>query len=396
MKTYAGSDLRNVAVVGHAHSGKTTLISGILKTAKMTATSCRVENGASVTAYDEEEISRGMTMSNAVAFAEWNGVKVNLVDTPGFHMFVHEARAAMLPVEAAVVVVNAQHGIESVTDRVWKFAAEVNLPRVILIDQVDHPKADSRTGRMEMLEAMHERWGRQVVPVQLPIVDQQGFHGVVDLVTMEAFFYTPDGDGRGKVGAIPHMLENDAKAAHEALVELVAEGKDELMEEFFADGTIPEEHLITALHEAIREDRIFPVLYASGLRNVGTDHLLDFLKVYAPSPQERPAFTARPAGRQWATAPDRPRTIRRLRGKVNDKEPMTLYVYKTMIDPFAGRISFFKVISGCVRTDASVENYIAATTSDWRTSRSCRDGNWSKYRSCMRVISARSPSCASR
>ena len=131
---------------------------------------------------------------------------------------------------------------------------------------------------------MRERWGRQVVPVQLPIVDQQGFHGVVDLVTMEAFLYTPDGDGRGTVGAIPHVLENDAKAAHEALIELVAEGKDELMEEFFAVGTIPEEHLIGALHEAIREDRIFPVLYASGLRNVGTDHLLDFLKVYAPSP----------------------------------------------------------------------------------------------------------------
>ncbi|HZD77706.1 MAG TPA: GTP-binding protein, partial [Acidobacteriaceae bacterium] len=296
MKTYAGSELRNVAVVGHAHSGKTRLISAILKTAKMPAASTRFENGASVTAYDEEEIARGMTMSNAVAFAEWQGTKVSLVDTPGFHMFVHEGRAAMLPAETAVIVINAQSGIESVTDRVWKYAAEVNLPRVIVINQVDHPKADSRTGRMEMLEAMRERWGRQVVPVQLPVVDQHGFHGVIDLVTMEAFFYTPDGDGRGTVGAIPHMLENDAKAAHEALIELVAEGKDELMEEFFAVGTIPQDHLISALHEAIREDRIFPVLYASGLRNVGTDHLLDFLKVYAPCPQERPALAARGAG----------------------------------------------------------------------------------------------------
>ena len=170
------------------------------------------------------------------------------------------------------------------------------------MNQVDHPKADSRTGRMEMLEGIRERWGRQVVPVQLPIVDEKGFHGVVDLVTMEAYLYTPDGDGRGTKGAIPHAMEPDAKAAHEALIELVAEGKDELMEEFFAVGTIPEEHLIGALHEAIREDRIFPVLYVSGLRNVGTDHLLDFLKVYAPSPVERARCRcARQAKlRQWS------------------------------------------------------------------------------------------------
>ena len=232
-------------------------------------------------------------MANAVAFAEWGGVKINLVDTPGFHMFLHETRAAMLPVEAALVVVNAQTGAEAVTDRVWKYAAEVNLPRVLVINQVDHPKADSRLGRQRMIELLQERWGRQMVPVQLPIVDQQGFHGVVDLVTMKAFLYKPDGDGHGEVGKIPDAMLADAKAAHEALVELVAEGKDELMEEFFREGTIPEAHLIAALHEAIREDRIFPVLYASGLRNVGTDHLLDFLKVYAPAPTEREPVAAR-------------------------------------------------------------------------------------------------------
>jgi elongation factor G len=361
MKTYAGSDLRNVAVVGHAHSGKTSLISAILKTAKMPIANGRSDNGTAVTAYDEEEIARGMTMSNAVAFAEWSGTKVSLLDTPGFHMFVHEGHAAMLPAETAVIVVNAQSGIESVTDRVWNYAAELNLPRVIVINQLDHPKADSRTGRMEMLESMRQRWGRQVVPVQLPIVDQQGFHGVIDLVTMEAFFYAPDGDGRGTAGAIPQMFESDAKAAHEALIELVAEGKDELMEEFFAVGTIPQDHLIAALHEAIREDRIFPVLYVSGLRNVGTDHLLDFLKVYAPSPKERPALPVKDAGRHAANGADEHTSAETLR-KVDDSEPMTLYVYKTMIDPFAGRISFFKVISGCLKNDTTVENYARGET----------------------------------
>src|SRR5690348_6611207 len=292
MKVYAGSEIRNVAVAGHSHSGKTTLISALLYAAKMTPALGRVEDGSAVTAYDEEEVARGTTMANALAFAEWSGVKINLIDTPGFHMFVHESRAAMLPVESALIVVNAQSGIEVVTDRAWKFAAEVNLPRIIAINQVDHPKADSRTGRQHMIEQMQARWGRQVVPVQLPIVDQHGFHGVVDLVTMKAFLYEPDGNGHGEAGKIPDRVAADAKAAHEALVELVAEGKDELMEEFFREGTIPEHHLIAALHEAIREDRIFPVLYVSGLRNVGTDHLLDFFKVYAPAPIEREPVAA--------------------------------------------------------------------------------------------------------
>jgi elongation factor G len=357
MKTYLGSEIRNVAVVGHAHCGKTTLISALLHAARMTDKLGRVEDGSAVTAYDEEEVARRTTMANAVAFAEWSGVKINFLDTPGFHMFAHEARAAMLPVEAALVVVNAQSGLETVTDRVWKFADEFKLPRMIVINQLDHPKADNSSAREDMLAAMQDRWGRQVVPIQIPIVDQQGFHGVVDLVTMEAFFYTPDGDGRGKIGEIPGPLNAAAKAAHEALVELVAEGKDELMEEFFAEGTIPEQHLITALHEAIREDRIFPVLYASGLRNVGTDHLLDFLKVYAPSPVEREPVAVR-AAMQAVSAnggdDDHPEIQLR---RVDDKEPLTIYVYKTMTDPFAGRITFFKVYSGTVKNEATVLNY---------------------------------------
>ncbi|HVJ09626.1 MAG TPA: elongation factor G [Acidisarcina sp.] len=359
MKTYMGSEIRNVAVVGHAHSGKTTLISALLHAAKMTDKLGRVEDGSAVTAYDEEEVARRTTMANAVAFAEWAGVKLNFIDTPGFHMFTHEARAAMMPVESALVVINAQSGPETVTDRVWKFADEFKLPRMIVINQMDHPKADNSTAREEMLAAMQERWGRQVVPIQLPIVDQQGFHGVIDLVTMNAFFYTPDGDGRGKIGEIPGPLNVAAKEAHEALVELVAEGKDELMEEFFAQGTIPEQHLITALHEAIREDRIFPVLYASALRNVGTDHLLDFLKVYAPSPVEREPVEARSvlqavAANGGGGSDAQPEVVLR---RVDDKEPLTLYVYKTMTDPFAGRITFFKVYSGTVKNEASVLNY---------------------------------------
>jgi elongation factor G len=355
MKTYQGSEIRNVAVVGHAHSGKTTLIAALLHAAKMTTVQGRVEDGSAVTAYDEEEVARGATMQNAVAFAEWQGVKINLVDTPGFHMFTHEARAALLPVEAAVVVVNAQNGIEPVSERVWRYADEAGVPRVVVINQMDHPKAGGGGGLSALIDDLVDRWGRNCVPVQLPISDAQGFHGVVDLVTMEAFHYTPGGDGRGKVtGEIPASVAADAKARHEALVELVAEGKDELMEEYFEKGTIAREHLIAALHEAVREDRIFPVLFTSGLANMALDHLLDFIKDYTPAPVERAPMAVRdPSVEAAAGDPDAGKSTR----KIADSEPLAMMVFKTMTDPFAGRISFFKVIGGVIKNDATVENY---------------------------------------
>jgi elongation factor G len=379
LKVYQGQDIRNVALVGHAHCGKTTLISALLQAAKMTERLGRVDDGSAVTAYDEEDVARRTTMQNALAFAEWHNVKINFVDTPGFPMFVHEARAALLPVEAALLVVNAACGVEAMTRRVWKFGEEFNLPRAIVVNQMDHPRAD----RERTMNALREAFGRQVVPVQLPILEGNGqnpsFRGVVDLVTMQAFVYEPDGTGCGRLSEIPVRLREEATAAHQDLVELVAEGKDELMEEYFREGTIPEEHLIVALHEAIREDRIFPVLFASGLRNVGSDHLLDFLEVYAPSPVERVPVAARGAtestgrrtkpavtGKQPATdglngdvalPSDADPVAEMVLRKVDDREPLSMYVFKTMSDPFAGRISFFKVFSGIGKSDATVTNY---------------------------------------
>lgn len=400
LKTYRGEDIRSVALVGHSHSGKTTLVSALLRAAKMTDRLGRVEDGTAVTAYDEEDVARRTTMQNALAFAEWDGVKVNLIDTPGFHMFAHEARAAMLPVESAMVVINAVSGVESITQRVWKFAEEFNLPRVLAVNQMDHPRADSAA----TLGALVAAFGRRVAPLQLPIVQNSGqgpvFRGIVDLVTMEAFVYELDGSGCGRISDIPAGLREDAKASHEALVELVAEGKDELMEEFFRVGTLPQEHLVPALHEAIREDKIFPVLFSSGLRNVGSDRLLDFLKIYGPAPVERVPVAARgsaagvPPGAGESSlqgAGSRPandghadssngsahRSNDQGHGSsteeasemsemvlrtVADAEPLSLYIFKTMSDPFSGRISFFKVFSGVARNDAAVTNYTRQTT----------------------------------
>jgi len=357
MKTYQGSEIRNVAVVGHAHSGKTTLVAALLHAAKMTSIQGRVHDGSAATAYDEEEIARGTTMQNAVAFAEWQGTKINFVDTPGFHMFSHEARAALLPVESAAIIINAQSGVEPVTERVWKYAEEANVPRVVIVNQMDHPKAGGGSGLSALTDDLKERWGRACIPVQLPIVDANGFQGVVDLVTMQAFHYTPNGDGRGKIVEIPATLSHGAKEAHEALVELVAEGKDELMEEYFEKGTIAEDHLVAALHEAIRDDRIFPILFCAGETNVATDHLLDFFKVYTPAPVERAPFAVRlPATAAAANGNGDADSALGTRA-ISDSEPTAAVVFKTMSDPFAGRISFFKVVSGVIKNDATLENY---------------------------------------
>jgi elongation factor G len=381
VNVFTGANIRNVAMTGHFHSGKTTLISAILATAGAVPSAGRVDDGTAVTAYDEEEIARRMTLSNAVAWCEWQGVKVNWVDTPGFSMFVHEAKAAMLPVETAVVLIDACAGIEPMTARVWSYAEEFSLPRILVVNKMDRDTGkavangsgqDSLAEALALLESLRNAFGRSVVPVQLPIgqgnaASKTPFRGVIDLISMKAFLYPAGSNGKGKAGEIPPELLETAKSAHESLVELVAEGKDELMEEYFAEGTIPEEHLVAALHEAIREDRIFPVLFTSGLANIATDQLLEFLRVFAPAPVERAPVAARatpihsvvgavPGGNGHEASWNSERTEMITR-PVADDQALSLYVFKTISDPFAGHISFFKVFSGVVRNDAAVQNY---------------------------------------
>jgi elongation factor G len=349
LKVYEGKDIRNLVVIGHSHSGKTSLVSSMLYTGGATPKLGRVDDGSTVTDHDEEEISRQMTISTAIASVEWHNTKINLFDSPGFTMFAHEAKVAMSAAEAALVVVDGVSGVEVVTEKVWQYADEINLPRVICVSRMDRERANWQTA----LESLISAFGRLVVPVQIPIGSEKSLKGVVDLVTMKAYTYEMGGSGKGKEGPIPAELETAAQEAHEKLVEIVAEGKDELMEEFFDKGTIAEEHLIPALHEAIKEDRIFPVLFASGLGNIGTDHLLDFVVDYFPTAAEHAAVHADPASAGNGHGIDL---------QVSDAAPISLYVFKTANDPFAGRITFFKVFSGVVKNDATLQNFTRSTS----------------------------------
>jgi len=342
VKVYEGANIRNVAMVGHGHAGKSSLVAAALFTAGGTPRLGRVDDGSAPTDYDEEEIARKMSISTGVAFAEWGKTKINFLDTPGFNMFVHEAKTVLPVVEAALVVVDGVAGVEVVTQRVWGYAEEINLPRVIVVSRMDRDRADAD----RVLDSVTGAFGRAVVPLQLPIGKEKGFTGVVDLVKMKAYTYELGGNGKGKEGEIPANLANAAKEAHEKLVEMIAEGNDALMEEFFEKGTIPEEHLIPALHEAIREDKIFPVLFTSGLGNVGVDKLMDFIVDYTPLGTEHTALHGLAGGN--GQAPER---------HVADSDALSLFVFKTVSDPFAGRISYFKVFSGVLKNDATVQNF---------------------------------------
>jgi elongation factor G len=339
VKVYEGTDVRNVALIGHGHSGKTSLAAGILYTTGATNRLTRVDEGTTITDFDDDEIQRKLTISTALAFAEWSKKKVNLIDTPGFNIFINDTRGAMRAADAALVLVDGVAGVEVQTEKVWSFADEFELPRAIHINKLDRERSDfERT-----LGSVQEKFGRLAVPIQLPIGSEKEFKGVVDLVRMKAYTYATDGDGKGKESDIPANLADAAQKAHEALIEMVAEGNDALLEEFFEKGTLPPEHIQAGLEQAIRERRIYPVLCGSGLHNIATDQLLNFMVENFPAPTQHEPIAGVVNGQEVKRA-------------LKDSEPVSAYVFKTVADPFAGRLTYFKVISGIVKNDASLIN----------------------------------------
>jgi len=350
MKTYNTEHIRNVGIVGHGDTGKTQLVSSLLFTAGMTPRFGKVTEGSTVTDYDEEEIARKISIQTGIAYAEWqvpgaaDKIKINFLDTPGYSTFINDTKASLIAADAALILVDAAAGCQVVTEKVWDFATEYELPRGFIINWMDRELASFARA----LESIQEVFGRGAVPVQLPIGAEKNFKGVVDLVSMKALIYTADGDGKAKVEDIPADLAEAAKSAHEALVEMVAEGDDELMQEFFDKGTLPAEDLKKGLHAAVVEKRIFPVLVSSALHNIGSDAILNFIVEEFPSPAARGKAVA------YKEPNRKGETIER---KVDDKEPLSLFIFKTMADPFAGRISYFKVISGILKNDANVANF---------------------------------------
>src|SRR6202142_3190587 len=354
MKSYSTEWIRNVGIVGHGDTGKTQLLSSLLFTAGMTPRLGKVSDGSTITDWDEEEIARKISINTGLAYAEWQAsgrpekAKINLLDTPGYSTFLHETKSLLIAADAAVVVVDALPGVQVVTEKVWDYATEYDQPRAFLLNWMDRDLASFDRA----FESLQRVFGRGVVPIQLPVGSERGFRGVVDLITMKALLYTPDGDGKAKIEEIPAVLAEPAKTAHEALVELVAEGDDALMQEFFDEGTLPIDDLKKGLRDAVLAKRIFPVLLSSALHNVGGDAILNFLVEIFPSPSAR----GKASGHK--TPDHKGETIER---KIADSEPLSIFVFKTLADPFAGRITYFKVLSGVLKNDATITNFNRGT-----------------------------------
>jgi elongation factor G len=339
VKVYESKDIRNVGVVGHGDSGKTTLTAGLLFTSGATNRLLRVDEGNTITDFDDEEISRRISICTAVAVAEWKKAKINILDTPGYNIFINDTRAALVAADAALVLVDGVAGVEVQTEKVWQFTEDFKLPRVVIINKLDRERADFDRA----LLSVQENFGRAAVPIQIPIGSEREFSGIVDLIRMKAYTYTPDGDGKGKEADIPASLADAAQKAHEALIEMVAEGNDALLEEFFDKGTLPVEHIVEGLRQGIREMRICPVLCASAIHNIGTDLILNLIVDNLPSPVERGAVAATINGAEGEQ-------------KISAAGPASLFVFKTTADPFSGRITFFKVYTGVVKNDANLQN----------------------------------------
>ncbi|MGQ0733443.1 MAG: elongation factor G [Acidobacteriota bacterium] len=339
MKVYDAASIRNVAVVGHGGCGKTQLVSALLFASGMVNRLGQVDEGNTVTDYDDEEIARKHTLAASLAYAEWNKTKINLIDTPGFHNFFSDARAAMHVADGAVLVVDAVAGVEVQTEKAWETAQALALPRLIALNRLDRDRASlERT-----LESLRQACGRAIVPIQLPIGEEKQFRGIVDLVSGKAYTFATDGSGKTTEGDAPADMADAIAAAREALIEMVAEADEPLMERFFDAGSLTQDELVAGLKSGTQSAKIFPLVCVSGALNLGSQHLLDAVAAYLPSPAERPFKAIDSAGTEVVRTAD-------------EKAPYAAFVWKTVADQFAGRITMFRVYQGSLKSDSTVQN----------------------------------------
>ena len=339
MKVYDAAAIRNVAVVGHGGCGKTQLVSAMLFVAGAVNRLGKVDEGTTVTDFDEEEIARKHTLSSSLAYAEWQKAKINIIDTPGFANFLSDAKAALRVAEGAIVCVDSVAGVEVQTEKLWAEAASLNLPRIVVSSRLERERASlERT-----LQSLRRDLAREIIPIQLPLGEERGFTGVVDLVRMKALTFASDGSGKMTEGDVPAALADRAAKAREELIEMVAEADEQLMEKFFSEGTLTQEELAQGLRTATQAGKIFPLVCASGLHAIGIQPLLDAIVTYIPSPLEREFEATSDAGE--------PVSI-----KASDSGPYTGFVWKTIADPFAGRITMLRVVSGTLKQDTNVYN----------------------------------------
>jgi elongation factor G len=330
--------IRNIGVVGHGGVGKTSLVEAMLYAAGAVTRLGRVDDGSTTTDFDPDEVKRKISINTSIAYCDYKGHRINIVDTPGYGDFIADARAGLRVVEAAVVVVDAVAGVQVQTEKVWKFATEFELPRAIVVNRLDRERSDF----FRTLESLGRRLKGRIVPLHIPVGEESGFRGFVDLVTQKAKVFA---DGKASASPIPADAAERVKEWREKLVEAAAETDDDLLAKYLEEGSLDEAEMIKALRTGISQGKIVPVLCAAATKGIGSQALLDLVIHEFPSPADRGEVggTDLKAKQVGTRAPDA-------------KAPVTALVFKTLSDPHIGKLTLFRVYSGTLRADSTLLN----------------------------------------
>ena len=340
MKNYAAKDIRNFAVVGHGGSGKTTLSEAMLSRSGKINRIGSIESGTTTSDYHHDEHQRQISIHSSPLHLEWDDIKFNLIDTPGYLDFIGEAISSLAVVDAAVVVVHAVNGIEVGTEQVWNYASNYRLPKIIVVNGLDkeHTQFD------KILQQAKSNFGSNVFPLQLPVNAGPGFNQVVDVLRSELITYSTDGSGKYSEEKLPEEWQEKIKELHEELIEYVAESDDTLLEKFFEEGNLSEEEMREGLHRAIQDQVFIPVFCTTATQNIGTARLMDFISKYGSSPVDRATIQAENAN-----------SGETIEVALDGSAPV-VHVFKTISEAHVGELSFFRVYSGSVSTGMDLQN----------------------------------------
>lgn len=341
MGKYDTTTLRNLGIVAHNSAGKTSLVEAILFDTGMSKELGKVTNGSSSMDFEEEEIKRGMTLGSSLNHCVWDGHNLNIVDTPGVSNFLHDTRRCLRVLGGAVVIVSSISGVKSQTRKIWEWCDQFEVPRIAFVNKMDRERADF----LKAVDDMEKSLGARSAIVTMPIGAAEEFRGTIDLIKMKARIYEFDETGTYKEVDIPEGLLEEAQQLRLQLVETIAEADDELMEKYLEDVELTEEDILRGLREGTLTGVFTPVFCGSALANVGVRQLLDYIVACLPSPVDK--------GTQVGTLPDSEEVVER---QPSEEEPFSAMVFKTINDPFAGKLSMIRVYSGTLKTDSNIFN----------------------------------------
>ncbi|HLT18984.1 MAG TPA: elongation factor G [Thermomicrobiales bacterium] len=337
MKAYQASGIRNVALMSHGGAGKTSLTEAMLFSSGAITRLGRVEDGNTISDWDPDEAKRGMSINTSIAPVEWRDHKINVLDTPGYADFTGEVISAAAAVDSAVIVLDASSGVEVGTEYAWRYADDRNLPRIMVVNKIDRENANFANA----LASAQAAFGNSVAPLYIPIGQESSFSGVVDLLAMKALTFASDGSGDWTEGDVPAELLDEAETRRLELVEIIAENDEELMMKYLEDEELTVDELRAGLKAAVASGDVVPVIVTAATTNRGPKLLLDALVDLAPPPGPIAAQDA--SGEVIELA-------------VNDSDPVAVFVWKTIADPFVGKLSYFRVISGTLKSDCHLLN----------------------------------------